>query len=344
MKPMLPSTPSMNKSIPPSRPKLLDCSWYRPIRHRRIAGKTGRTTWEDLANEDEDLMVFPLYKEILEAGDEEVSWEDQRRDPKAEFRKRRIPGANFFDLDVIRDPLSTLPTILPLENEFAAHMDRLNITEKDHVILYDSTGIMTSPRVWWMFKAMGHKNVSVLDGGLRKWVRETRPLDLTELNVDDTEPGSTGSTPKDVTPTYKAVLNQTIVTDHQKMMVHAVDFMSPKHPLILDCRPEDRFLGTTLEYVPGLSNGRIPGSINLDWRYLVDEEHGTLLPPLDLIRAFKSKDIDLDRNFVLIGHDGVKSAIVFLALRVLGKTTGVSLYDGGWIDWACRSNSPIATF
>ncbi|KAJ3210552.1 hypothetical protein HDU67_005217 [Dinochytrium kinnereticum] len=283
-----------------------------------------------MAMDDEELQYFPEYREKLKAGDEEVSWEDEMRDPKMEFGRLRLPGARYFDLDQVRDTLSTMPNALPQPSDFAEHVGQMGISEQDHVVIYDSAGIIVSPRVWWMFKAMGHKKASVLDGGLPKWLKENRP-------VDSFAPS------KDKTASYLPDFDSSIVVDHQEMLVHAVDFMYPDHPVIIDCRPRERYNASEVELVSGLSNGRIPGSVNIDWRRLVTPE-GTLSHPLDIIREFKSEGVDLDRDVVCMGHDGVKSAILFLALRVLGKDTGVSLYDGGWIDWAIKKKSPSALF
>ncbi|MCB2096894.1 MAG: hypothetical protein KDE05_04615, partial [Parvularculaceae bacterium] len=91
--------------------------------------------------------------------------------------QRRIPGAVFFDLDEIADHTTDLPHMLPAPDVFAAAVGALGITADDRVIIYDDAGIFSAARVWWTFRAMGHERVSVLDGGLPKWMKEGRPLD-----------------------------------------------------------------------------------------------------------------------------------------------------------------------
>ncbi|KAI8850003.1 Rhodanese-like domain-containing protein [Chytridium lagenaria] len=289
-------------SQPQHRIVPIDCSWFKPVRLRRSSTRSKRAQWKEMAMDEEDLKYFPAYRRSLEQGDEEVAWEDEQRDVKQEFMDLRIPGAKFFDINEIRDPLSSLPNI------FLSQTNSMGVSDQDHVVLYDSAGIMTSPRAWWMFKAMGHKRASVLDGGLPKWVSENRAL----ANAD-TEKGKEVSTKTEYTPDA----DPKIAVSYSDMLVHAVDFLYPEHPVIVDCRPSGRFEAADAELIPGLSNGRIPGSVNLDWRHLVNLETGTLRHPLDIIR--------------------------FLKPACLGKIR-VSLYDGGWIEWAGKKKSPIAVF
>src|SRR5262249_11232345 len=90
------------------------------------------------------------------------------RDAKAEFVNEHIPGAMFFDVDDIADKASPLPHMLPRAEMFASRMKKMGIGDGMHIIAYDSEGIYSAARVWWMFRAMGHRDVRVLDGGLKK--------------------------------------------------------------------------------------------------------------------------------------------------------------------------------
>ena len=99
------------------------------------------------------------------------------RSGREEYAARHIPGAVYWDLDEIADPADPLPHMLPDAPTFAGHMARLGIGDGMKVVVYDSVGSMTAPRVWWMLRSFGHDAVSVLDGGLTKWLAEGRPTD-----------------------------------------------------------------------------------------------------------------------------------------------------------------------
>src|SRR5215469_6910315 len=99
----------------------------------------------------------------------DASWymPDDKRDTAKEFEEAgHIPGAVFFDIDGISDHGTPLPHMLPAGDQFARQVGALGIGDGDMVVVYDSMGIFSAPRVWWMFKAFGHDQVAVLDGGL----------------------------------------------------------------------------------------------------------------------------------------------------------------------------------
>src|SRR6202000_1188215 len=92
-------------------------------------------------------------------------------DAEAAYLAAHIPGAIRFDIDAISDRSSPLPHMLPSPEAFAAMVGALGIGDADHVVAYGLAG----PRGWWMFRAMGHDRVSVLDGGLAKWIADDWP-------------------------------------------------------------------------------------------------------------------------------------------------------------------------
>src|SRR2546422_9753782 len=119
-----------------------------------------------------------------------------KRDARAEFAQAHIPGAAFFDIDAIADHSTSLPHMLPGEREFADAVGVLGIASGDHVVVYDVRGVVSAARVWWTFRTFGHDNVAVLDGGLRKWRAEGRPV----------ESGTPSPAPKRFTATLRPEL------------------------------------------------------------------------------------------------------------------------------------------
>ena len=101
----------------------------------------------------------------------------QQRDTRAEYRSAHIPGAVFFDVEEISDDSTDLPHMLPGPTHFGKAVGALGIGDGDTVVVYDSDGFYSAPRVWWTFRLFGAKKVYILDGGLRKWKAENRPLE-----------------------------------------------------------------------------------------------------------------------------------------------------------------------
>jgi len=100
------------------------------------------------------------------------------RDAKSEFAEQRIPGARYFDINEITDTSDPLPHMLPGPKKFASCVGKLGIGNGTRVVVYDSQGLFSAARVWWMFQIMGHNDVAILNGGLPKWIAE-------DLEIED---------------------------------------------------------------------------------------------------------------------------------------------------------------
>ncbi|KAJ3326097.1 hypothetical protein HDU76_013017 [Blyttiomyces sp. JEL0837] len=330
------STSSTSRIIP------TDASFFKTIRTRHQAPKEKSSAptapfASFLKLDVEETDYIPQYRQLYGHGDDEMLLKDAERSPRLEFEQKRIEGAKFFDLDRIRDTLCTPRYQLPSPEDFGIAMDELGIEKDDHLVFYDSVGLKTSPRAWFIMRAMGHSNVSVLDGGLPAWIQAGNPIDTSKPIEPQSNSQVQASPIYTVTPP-----SPSLFLNYDEMFLRAVDFNVPDSAIIIDCRPSLRFSGG-LEPLPNLRGGSIPASVNVDWREFVDWKNGKLQHPMEIIRAFKRREVDLDRDLILVGTDGFTPSILFLALEVLGKTSGVFMYDAGWIQWATKPKSPIHT-
>ena len=125
------------------------------------------TDWLAAHLDAPDLVIF------------DGSWHlpTENRDPKKEYLAEHIPGALFFDIDDLSDEKSPLPHMLPSTAKFASRMKKMGVGDGMRIVVYDADGLYSAARVWWTFRAMGHNDVAVLNGGLKKWKAEGRPLD-----------------------------------------------------------------------------------------------------------------------------------------------------------------------
>ncbi|CAF95527.1 unnamed protein product [Tetraodon nigroviridis] len=72
-----------------------------------------------------------------------------KRDPKAEFVQKHIPGSSFFDIDECSDRSSALDHMLPSPELFSRYVGALGIGNDTHVVVYDTSdfGSYSAPRV-----------------------------------------------------------------------------------------------------------------------------------------------------------------------------------------------------
>jgi thiosulfate/3-mercaptopyruvate sulfurtransferase len=249
------------------------------------------------------------------------------RDPEAEWRAARIPGARFFDIDGIADTSVALPHMLPSERVFRDAVAALGIGAGDHVVVYDAAGLFSAPRVWWTFRAFGFPRVSVLDGGLPKWMREERPL----------ESGAPTPTAAPARP-FAPAFDRRWVRTFDEMRAN----LDRDTETVLDARSAGRFAGTEPEPRPGLRGGHIPGSRNLPFAALINSSTGTLRPPAELARAFSRLAVDDHTPVVATCGSGLTAAIIAFALHRLGHGP-VAVYDGSWSEWGARADVPVRT-
>jgi thiosulfate/3-mercaptopyruvate sulfurtransferase len=246
-----------------------------------------------------------------------------KRDPKAEFAAGHIPGAVFFDIDAISDHATDLPHMLPGADAFAKAVGALGISHGDTVVVYDGSGIFSAPRAWWMFKAMGHRNVKVLDGGFPKWKREGRAI--------ETGPANTSA------KSFTAAPVPAILRDFDAVM----GIVAGKSAQLVDARSAGRFTGAEAEPRAGVRGGHMPGAANVHFRSLLTPE-GTFKPLAELRAAFEKAGVDIHKPIVTTCGTGVTAAILMLALGEIGARD-TALYDGSWTEWGSRPDAPVAT-
>ena len=263
-------------------------------------------------------------------GDDNVSFVDgswylpaQKRDAKEEFKNARIQNAVFFDIDVIADPDTELPHMLPHPEVFAMAAGTLGLTHDKLIIVYDGPGLFSAPRVWWTLKTMGATNVKVLEGGFDAWKAEGLPIE-------------TGS-PKNP----RQSIFQTHFTKEKVASISDVESnIKSQGAIVLDARPTARFKGEAAEPRPGMRSGHIPKSKSLPASDLV--QNGKLIENSRLNKIFHDLQIHPDTNVITSCGSGVTAAILTLALTETGRKN-TRLFDGSWAQWGLPDGLEIMT-
>jgi thiosulfate/3-mercaptopyruvate sulfurtransferase len=246
----------------------------------------------------------------------DASWHlpASKRNAREEFLAGHIPGAAFFDLDDTSDPNTTLPHMLPSPEKFAADLKRLGASDAKHIICYDSVGLFSAARLWWMLKWFGHDRVSVLDGGLLKWKAEGRPLQSGEARKPEA---------RHFTPNLKPKIVRTLNDVSTALQTNSAQ--------LADARSPTRFRGEEPEPRANVKPGHMPGAHNVRYASLINTD-GTLKNKAELKANFEAAGINLANPVITTCGSGVTAAILYLALAELGHDK-TSLYDGSWAEW-----------
>jgi thiosulfate/3-mercaptopyruvate sulfurtransferase len=244
--------------------------------------------------------------------------------PVDDYLAAHIPGAVFFDVDAISDHDNPRPHMYPDATQFARDIEALGISSGDTVVAYDSGGWVAAPRAWWMFLSFGYPNVKVLDGGLKKWTHEGRPIQSGKVTP---KPGK-----------FTAKLDPGYIRSQQQVLGN----IETRAEQLVDARPRGRFEGSVAEPRPESRSGHIPGSRNVPYAELFEAKTGTMKPLEDLRQAFANAGVDLTKPIVTSCGSGVSALVLTLALHRLG-VRGNALYDGSWAEWGLPDGPPIAT-
>jgi thiosulfate/3-mercaptopyruvate sulfurtransferase len=191
-------------------------------------------------------------------------------------------------------------------------------------VLYDSGGWVAAPRVWWMFLCYGHRDVRIVDGGLKKWRAEGRSVESGEVKAKPTA--------------FKAGYDARRVRSIQQMIAN----VESRAEQVIDARAGERFEGRGVEPRPGLRSGHIPGARSLPYGNLFDATTGAMKPLDELRKAFVGAGVDMARPIVTSCGSGVSAAVLTLALYRLG-VENTALYDGSWAEWGAPDGPPVAT-
>lgn len=231
-----------------------------------------------------------------------------------------IPNALSFNWDKFSDLSNSLPHMMPDEDQFTQSAQELGINNNSTVVVYDSLGIYSSARIWWMFRAMGLANCYVLNGGLPEWIKEGY-----DCVGEFAKPAQLGD--------FKAVFNVEMIVCQEEVLKAS----RGARTFIIDARSADRFNGKIAEPRAGLRLGHIPNSINIPYEDVLFEKKMRSNEELEVI----FNDIyPKSAHLIFSCGSGVTACICALAASLIGYQQ-ISVYDGSWSEWGLESDYPV---
>ena len=217
-----------------------------------------------------------------------------KADVRVQYQRAHLPGAVFFDIDGICDKHSDLPHMLPSPEVFSAAVGEIGIANDHEVVVYDTTGLYSTARVWWMFKVFGHKRVRILDGGLPAWLEAGGVLESTESQFTPTN--------------YSATFDSALVANKH----HLFENCQHGKTVVLDARSAGRFVGDEPEPRVGLPSGHMPYAKSLPFDRLIDK--GRLRSITELKKTFEALELNESSSVITSCGSGITAAIITLAL------------------------------
>ncbi len=257
----------------------------------------------------------------------DASWHmpSTKRNAIKEYEKMHIAGAMFWDVDQHSENDSPYPHMMSTSDYWARMLWSFGIQNNDHIIVYDNSDLYSSCRLWFALKYFGHEKVSVLDGGMKKWLNESRPTDnkINEdlgkfSNIDKLNPKQR----------YK-VKEKTELIKNKKQIEENIKNQSFQ---TVDARSRDRFEGRVDEPRPGLKKGCIVGSKNIPFQDCIHSSSNTFRTRKELINIFKKNDIDTLKPIVFTCGSGITACVLGMAYSLISGKNAM-IYDGSWSEF-----------
>jgi len=235
---------------------------------------------------------------------------------RADYEGGHIPSAGFADLmDDLSDDDSPHSFAVGTPEQFCAAMGALGVGDDSTVVLYDSTGSVWAARVWWMLRWVGFDQAALLDGGLKAWTDEDRPL--------STEPANRPA--RQLTPAPRPEL----IADRDEVFA-AIDNGAIS---IIDAMPEASYRGEMAMYD---RPGHIPGASNIPALSLLDES-GHYRRHDELAAMFVGDHSA--RAITYCGGGIAASSNAFIMTRL--GFTDVAVYTASLQEWAADPANPM---
>ena len=254
----------------------------------------------------------------------DVRWYlDPSRRGRDAYAAGHIPGAVFLDVEADLSapggrrggPIGRHPW--PPADQVARVMGAAGIDGDTTVVAYDDQSGATAARLWYVLLAHGHDRVAVLDGGIRKWTAEGRPI---ESAVPAVEPRAFDARPR---PGF-------LVPKDEMARTH-------EGRLVLDARAAERYRGETEPIDPRA--GHVPGALSAPFTLNLTADPVPVFRPPAELRAHYAALGAAEREAVVYCGSGVTACHDLLALRVAGLRG--RLYPGSWSEWSSDPSLPV---
>lgn len=238
-----------------------------------------------------------------------------------QYSRFHIPGARHLPYNMLNRVTRKRVSLSIGSRNIARVLGQLGIKPKTHIIIYDDIGGLHAARLFWELERLGHPKVSILNGGLVKWILEGRKVVAQPVRV--------------------AATHYPLPDSGGKNNLAELDDLTTKKrtdTILLDVRSEEEYIGHPRQKV----SGHIPGAHWWNWEENVNFEQAFQLQSDDRLRkrAAGLKLNDRKQDIILYCQSGHRAAHTYFTLRKLGYDR-VRVYDGSMAEYSQRKAADL---
>lgn len=242
------------------------------------------------------------------------------RKSRLAYRIGHIPGARHLPRKAAFDTVDGTKGMLPPLETLADHLGDIGVLPEHRIVIYDDADALWAARLFWALEVVGHSRVHVLDGGMRGWKDQNRPVTRrkAEISVEN----------------YVAEPRESLVVDTSMMLGR----LGSPETWIIDSRSPEEYAGKDKR---ARRVGHIPGALNIEWILNLEDGPGSrFLVEDDLPPVYHDIYSNPRPEIVTYCQAGVRASHTYFTLRLLGYSD-VKVYDGSWEVWGNLDDTPI---
>jgi thiosulfate/3-mercaptopyruvate sulfurtransferase len=235
---------------------------------------------------------------------------------KEHFDMKHVPGSVYLGIGDLMGVMGNGSTP-PDKAGFEALMSRLGISNDTHVVVLGSEGNPFIAGTFWLMKYFGHDKVSMLDGGVKKWMGEKR--------------ATTGEATKVQATKYSATPDNSLYANADEVLKN----INNKKAAIVDTRSDGEYTGKD-NSTQNKRTGNIPSSIHMDFYSTNLNPDGTFKSAKDLKAEYEAKGVTSDKEVITYCQGGIRAAHTLFVLKYMLDYPNVKNYVGSWGEWGSR--------
>ena len=233
-----------------------------------------------------------------------------------------IPGAiRLAAGGSFQKEIDGVPGLIPPQEDIAAVLGSIGATPDHTIVFYDARGSIWASRAIWVLAVYGHGDARLLDGDFPLWEAEGRAV-----STDVPSPAGADYA-------FSSAPNEELIAGWEEVVASIEDPAS----LVCDARSPEEYAGRDVRADRG---GHIPDAVNVNWDRALAED-GTFLPADQLRALYEGEGVDGGKTIYTLCQTAVRATHTWFVLSDLLGFESVKVYDGSWIEWGNRTDTPI---